>query len=344
MSDYDRLIQQLATTTRDREASLPLRHPDCRSRFWLHDRPTDRVALFFHGFTAAPYQFVPMGERLHRAGYNVLVPRMPGHGYAGQWSNAHVPPLPTDAATYHRFGLQWLAIARSLGRQVSIGGLSGGGTLAAWLALEQPTEIERAILYAPYLSSSSKVIDLVVRKLGGYFAWGPPPDGQTSESIGYPGFGVPSLAVLLQMGDDILRRAARQPSAPLFVISSESDRAVGNFDHAALFEDALKRQPLCWYLRFDRVLDIPHTMMTRSEGNAYASLLITLTKAFIESQITWKDATAIAEKLGRDCTFPQAVLNLGLQDRVSPDMASAMTMFDKRSMLGRSRYRKRRWP
>lgn len=322
------LVQRLQV----QEAALPLANGECRSRVWLQDRPTGRVALFFHGFTAGPYQFVPLAEQLHRAGYTVLVPLMVGHGRLGPWGPERMPPLPTDPAAYQRFGLEWLAIARSLGSRIFVGGLSGGGTLAAWLATERSREIERVILFAPYLSSSSKVVDIMVRKLGGYFAWGPPPPGRRSLPYGYPGFGVPALATLLRLGDEVLRRAARQPVAPLFVISSESDRAVGNFDHVALFERALRRQPLCWYLRFSRVLDIPHTMMTRAEGNAYEPLLATMTRAFFESEITWAEAIAIADKLGPNLTFPQAVAALGLGDRVSPHMAATMTLFDKRAM------------
>ncbi|MDZ8023831.1 MAG: hypothetical protein RMX35_20055 [Nostoc sp. DcaGUA01] len=44
-----------------------------------------------------------------------------------------------------------MQIAKTLGQQVVIGGLSTGGTLAAWLALEHPQEIDSTLLFNPYL-------------------------------------------------------------------------------------------------------------------------------------------------------------------------------------------------
>ena len=328
---YRQAIRSLTQQVQALETKLPLKHPDCRSRFWLHDQPTQRVCLLFHGFTAAPYQFIPMGEALYRAGYNVLAPLLPGHGRAGKWNGSNPPPLPTDPKVYQQFGLEWLAKARSLGKQVSIGGLSGGGTLAAWLAQERPQEVYRSILYAPYLSSSSKVVDLFVSKMQGYFTWGKGAEANTFDRPGYGGFALPALATMLTMGKQVLDRADRQLTAPTFVISSQSDQAVGNWDHRALWEDTLKRQPITWQLMFNRVLDIPHTMMTQEEGNRYASLLVTLTQAFIESSLTWSEIEAIARRMMNSETFMDAVTKLRLTDRVSPQMPAAMTLFDKRA-------------
>jgi len=53
--------------------------------------------------------------------------------------------LPGDPETYQQFGLYWLQQA-GFG-ETSLGGLSGG-TLAAWLALERPQQIDRALVFA----------------------------------------------------------------------------------------------------------------------------------------------------------------------------------------------------
>ena len=78
----DRILQ----TTKAAEDKLPVRNAECRSRFWFQDGPTEYVYLFFHGFTAAPYQSEVMGPELAKAGYTVLSPLMPGHGKEGDWS------------------------------------------------------------------------------------------------------------------------------------------------------------------------------------------------------------------------------------------------------------------
>jgi pimeloyl-ACP methyl ester carboxylesterase len=171
MGNYGELTQGLQQQIADQETAYQLVDDTCRTGFWLHGQPTDRVCLLFHGFTSGPYQFAPLAERLHRAGYNVLTPLLPGHGRAGVWSAENPPPLPEDPSEYLAFGQQWVAWASQMGDRVVVGGLSGGGTLAAWLAYEQAATIDRTLLFAPYLGASLRVLDLFVKAVDTYFSW-----------------------------------------------------------------------------------------------------------------------------------------------------------------------------
>ncbi|WP_008313027.1 alpha/beta hydrolase [Leptolyngbya sp. PCC 6406] len=323
MANYSDIIRVLQRDLPTREAAYPLMDLACRSRLWLHPQPTGRVCLFFHGFTAGPYQFEPLGERLHRAGYNVLAPLLPGHGRAGTWDAQTPSPLPDDPKTYLQFALQWFNLARQMGDRVVVGGLSGGGTLAAWLAFEQAAAIDRALLFAPYLSASRRVVDLFVKTFDSYYAW-----DQTGSS-GYPGFEFKALRAILTIGEYVMAKSRQGPSAPLFVISSESDKAVNNMDHQTLFERGLTYQPKCWYNRFGRVLDIPHTMMTAAEGNTYQDLLNSMAQAFIESDLTWAEVEEIAFRMTQGRTFPTVIQELGWANRASRDMPAMITMVDK---------------
>ena len=325
--EYDKVVTAIARDVRTREAALPLFDSACRSRFFLHPRLTPKVCLFFHGFTAGPYQFAPLGEILFKAGYNVLIPLMPGHGQAGDWSKDNPPPLPTNPKDYLKYALRWMKIARMLGDKVIVGGLSGGGTIAGWLALEQAHNVDRALLFAPYLSSSSRVIDLFVQAFDSYFEW------TKLSAPSYRGFPLAALRAILTIGQYNLNRARRDPVAPMFIISSESDKAVSNNDHHRLFESALAHQPKCWYNRFDRVLDIPHTMMTESEGNPWHNLLHRMAKAYIESDLTWSEVEEIAYRMTKGKIFNAVVAELNLQDKVSADMPTMMTMVDKRAIV-----------
>ncbi len=321
----------LTQRVKSQEDKLPVKNAGCRSQFLLHSAPTSKVCLFFHGFTAAPYQFLPMGRTLHQAGYNVLIPRMPGHGQAGDWNRDNPPPLPTNPDTYKQFGLDWLQKAQALGDRVVVGGLSGGGTLAAWLALERAKEIDRALLFAPYLSSSNKVVDLLVKTFNTYFEWidDTPPD----QVIGYEGFMVAALRVYLDMGKEILKRSKDQPSAPMFIVSTEADKAVSITDHQVLFENILKRQPKSWYYEFDRILNIPHTMLTKAEGNKWENLLNVIAKAYVQSDLTWAEVEEIAYRMTEGKTFNQVVAELKIADRASPDMPAFITLVDKRAIV-----------
>lgn len=327
---YSIAANSLPLRTKLQEDRLPVRNDACRSQFLLHSAPTSKVCLFFHGFTAAPYQFLPMGRTLYQAGYNVLIPRLPGHGQAGDWNGQNPPPLPTDADTYKKFALEWLRQAQGLGDEVVVGGLSGGGTLAAWLALEKAEQIDRALLFAAYLSSSNKVIDLFVKMFNTYFEW---QSDEPGEPIGYKGFTLPDLRVFLDLGSEVLKRSKNAASPPMFVISTEADRAVSNPDHETLFENLLVRQPKTWYYCFDRALNIPHTMMTKAEGNNWENLLNVMTKAFVQSDLAWADIEEIAYRMTEGKTCDQAVAELNLTTKASPDLPALMTMIDKREIV-----------
>ncbi|MEM8808795.1 MAG: alpha/beta fold hydrolase [Cyanobacteria bacterium P01_G01_bin.38] len=330
MTDYLKLKSIIEQDLEDAETNQEeLVDKAFRSYTHLYEHPTDKVCLFFHGFTAGPYQFEPLGQTLHKAGYNILVPRLPGHGIAGDWTPRNPPPLTNDPHVYLKFALHWLGVAQKMGNQVVLGGLSGGATLAAWLALEKADEINRTLLFAPYFSASNKVIDLFVEHIDTYFQW------ENLLGPAYPGFEIEALRAILRIADYNFKRIKKGPVAPFFIISSESDRAVDNFDHQHFFERGLKHQPKCWYHRFDRVLDIPHTMMTEAEGNRYINLLNVMAKAYIESDLTWEAVEEIAYRMTKGRTFNAVVTELGWEARVSPDMPAMITLVDKWSIAAK---------
>lgn len=330
MADYAQLTRSILTEATAAAKAYPLRNDLCRPIYLFHPRPTAKVCLFFHGFTAAPYQFAPLAQTLYRAGYNVLIPLMPNHGLAGEWGPLNPPPLPTDIKVYQDFARVWLKRCQGLGGQAVVGGLSGGATLAAWLGLEEPQGIQKTLLFAPYFNGSNPVLNLFTRLVNRYQEWvrpkGAPP------APGYPGFYVPALRVFLDLGQTMLTRSQSELGASMFVISSESDRAVSNMDHRLFFQQLLKRQPKTWYLCFDRVQDIPHTMMTRAEGNQYEFLLNCLAKGYIESDLSWDEICEIGYRMGRGQQCNAAIAQLKLQAKASPDLPTVMTMIDKREI------------
>ena len=322
MFDYSTTTSAIAQQAKTREDALPVRHEKCRSKFFFQPNPSPKVCLFFHGFTAGPYQFEPLGEALFQAGYNVLVPLQPGHGVAGNWDGNNPPPLPEDPQVYQQFALDWVEKAKLLGKQLIIGGYSTGGTLAAWLAQEHPQHIEKTLLFAPYLSGTNKLVDWLIEILPFYYEW---LNKDNPGNFGYDGFPIPALRFLLDMGQQILDQAKNTPATPMLIISSEGDQATNFHEHKELFENVLKHQPKSWYYCFDKALKIPHTMMTEPEGNHYLNLLITLAKAFIDSEVTWADIEEISYQVRQGKPFNAAVDQLNLNQQVSPDLSVIMS-------------------
>jgi esterase/lipase len=322
MSDYSMLVAAIAQKTKAHEDGLSLLNDGCRSQFFLQSEPSQKVFLFFHGFTATPAQFVPIGKTFYKMGYNVIIPLLPGHGLAGDWNGKTPPPLPEDQKVYQEFGQYWLQQIQDLGEEIIVGGLSGGANLAAWLAIESPQLIDRALLFAPYFSSGNVIVDCIVQTLDIYFKWRTKP-GQTH--YGYKGFFMPSLRVFVDMGQEILKRIEIGPAVPMLIISSGSDRAASKTDHQRLFRAVLQHQSRSWYHCFHQKLDMPHTMMTRAEGNDCLDLLIAVTRAYIESDLTWSEVQEISDRVRQGQCFEATIAELNLGRRASPDLLSLVT-------------------
>ena len=259
-----------------------------------------RFVFSFTDLPQVPYQFEPLGKQLFEAGYNVLIPLQPGHGVAGKFDGDNPPPLPLERQVYQDYAISWLKIAQKLGNKVIVGGLSSGGTLAAWLTLEFSQEIEKTILFSPYLSSKNAIVDFAVEVLPIYYEW---LNKDNPGNFGYNGFKFPALRIFLDMGQEILDKVKNNPSSPIFIVTSESDAVVDRSDLKSLFDSVIEKQPKSWYFCFDKLFDIPHTMMTELEGNNYVGLLNTVAKAYLESDITWDQVLEIGSQYSTRANF-----------------------------------------
>ncbi len=148
-------------------------------------------------------------------------------------------------------------------------------------------------------------------------------------NFGYNGFEVPALRLFLDMGQEILDKVKNNPSPPMFIVTSESDAVVDRSDLKTLFESVIEKQPKSWYFCFDKLFDIPHTMMTELEGNNYVSLLNAVAKAYLESDITWDQVLKIGNQILQGQTFETAAKDLDLIEKVSPDLSVMLSVMDK---------------
>jgi carboxylesterase len=108
------------------------------------DAASERAVLLLHGFGDTPQTFCYLAPALHKAGFAVHVPLLPGHGRlledfdrssADEWIAASRDSLADLTRRYDSVGL---------------GGLSMGGTIAVLLAAELPS-LRALVLMAPYM-------------------------------------------------------------------------------------------------------------------------------------------------------------------------------------------------
>jgi carboxylesterase len=119
----------------------------CHSQLMTHGHKVEHAIVLIHGLTNCPQQFVEFAPLFYRAGYNVLIPRMPRNGLADRMTN-ELKYL--TAEELRDFGNTLVDIADGLGEHITFVGISAGGVIAAWVA-QHRSEVDKAVLIAPSL-------------------------------------------------------------------------------------------------------------------------------------------------------------------------------------------------
>jgi hypothetical protein len=237
---------------RAEEARLPL-NPDCYSRLLTHGARVARVVVYLHGLTNCPLQADALAQQLFAQGYNVYVPRWPGHGEADQMTlaltdlTAEQMVASTDAA---------IDLARGLGDEVSVVGMSAGGAMTAWAA-QYRADVADTVAVSPFLGphlvppwANRAAANLLLRMPNMMLLWNPlEPQGAPGMEHAYPRIPTHALAQFMRLGE-VLQAAAQQApprAAGLGMLLNDADFAVNN---------ALARQLVeAWRAR-GRVVDL----------------------------------------------------------------------------------------
>jgi len=132
-----------------RFTQAPVVRPSARSIFLEGD---ERGVLLFHGWTGYPAEMKFLAEKLHKAGFTVLVPRLPGHGTCGD-DFAH-----SGARDWCRRAVDAYADLQGMCELVYVAGLSMGGLLTLYLSSFFTPE--RIALAAPAVTNTNSFIKL----------------------------------------------------------------------------------------------------------------------------------------------------------------------------------------
>ena len=91
-SNYEEALNRIEAVQAVEAANGDL-NPVCLSKLMTHGERTENAIVFLHGFTSCPEQFEQLGEAFFNQGYNVYIPRLPGHGRRrhSHWSRACTP-------------------------------------------------------------------------------------------------------------------------------------------------------------------------------------------------------------------------------------------------------------
>ena len=252
-------------------------NPVCTSTVMTHGEKTEGVIVFYHGFTSCPQQFRELGQQMFEEGYNVFIPRMPHHGKIERSQDAL---LPTSTEELADFASETIGIAQGLGDTVVVSGLSGGGTIASWIA-QVHEDVDQAVIVAPFLGIGfipaplNRIVARAIDFIPNIPMWWDPAtkaDNPNTAPYSYPGYPLHALAEYLRLGfaaQDLAR--SEKPAVPsIMVINNQHDESVNNgvTDQLVAAWKAHGEEFLRTY-EFEEALGLPHDVITptREDGN-----------------------------------------------------------------------------
>jgi len=216
-----------------REAADPLINPECHSVLFEHADGARPAIVFLHGITSSPVQFNDLGARFHSRGYNVLIPRLPRHGYKDRLSRDHARLTPLE---FIEFASEAVEIGRGLGEYLTVAGLSVSGVVAAWCA-QNRVDVDLAVLIAPAFAPFGVPLGLapalswLTLHLPNLFIWWDPRRrARLGPACSYPRFSTHTMAQSFLLGANVYTAARRQPPATraILAITTRRDPAVNN--------------------------------------------------------------------------------------------------------------------
>jgi esterase/lipase len=214
VSSFEDTVSQVESIITSEGPNL---HPSGHTRLLTHGKKTATAILWFHGYSSAPQQFIPLGQKCFELGMNVYIPRAPHHGLNNRLTEETRKLTEGELKVWAEESLH---IARGLGERVIVGGLSMGGAVTTWLAQIHP-EIDLAIVIAPAIayrvipSVLLPVIIPVISALPDTMHWW---DGKLKEKIegadyNYAWVSMHGLAIFPRMGIEVRKLTRKTPPA-----------------------------------------------------------------------------------------------------------------------------------
>jgi len=186
----------------------------------------EKVIVFFHGLSNCPEQFVPLAQEFFDQGYNVIIPRFPGHVDA---SRDPIFMTPT-AEEFRPMADESIDLAHGLGDRVFVLGLSAGGGVAAWVA-QYRSDVERVVVVAPFFGA--------IGLPSGVDRWGtnlitrlPNIPFPFSTSVPYQYLGMSSLGIgeTMRFAEVPEKASLREPirAGSVVLVTNDNDNTISN--------------------------------------------------------------------------------------------------------------------
>lgn len=244
-SDYREGIDRLRTIM-DRDDDRIARN--ARTALYVHGARAPWSVVLLHGLTNHPGQFLDFAPLLYVVGINVIVPRMPLHGYADRMTNA-LEGLTAEMLLNAAY--ESVDAAMGLGERVAVLGISMGGLLCAHLG-QYRSDVATSVPVAPDFGllrlgrGLTDALSTIVLHLPNFFLWWDPRLKQAQRpATAYPRFSTHALMQTLRIGNAVY--GAAKTTAPaagrISTVVNARDPAVNNEATKQTVERWKRRRP-----------------------------------------------------------------------------------------------------
>ena len=262
ITTYAQAVQRVDSLQAAQESSLI---PECVIKLMTHGRRADDVIVLVHGYTSCPQQFVDLGKQFFDQGYNVLITPLPHHGLRDRMNTEQSLLTAEELVAYAD---DILDLAGGLGERITVGGISGGGVVAAWAA-QHRRDVDLAVVISPAFGFQQVPTPLTgastnaFRLLPNSYAWWDP-ELQDRGGIphAYPRYSTRALAEFMRLGFAVRGAARRQPPAAgqILIITNGAEPSVNNELTQQLAGLWIKRAAVSLY-EFPASLNLPHDLI-----------------------------------------------------------------------------------
>ena len=282
------------------EQPMPLQQGS-QTRVYLQSGPARGTIVMYHGFSAGTWQFEILARRAYADGFNVYIPRLPGHGLHDAKGVEDARGLLTGRnwRDYETFADSTITDVSGLGAPISVIGLSVGGAIAL-SAAEQHPEIVRVAVYAPFLQAAGaakipidaeRVVDDLTFGIAGSLLgllpvhWSRDEQAKTAsgERPGFTRFTMANLYAVTQFGRGIVKDTP-QLKQPVQFFTTAIDHAADEPTIRKVYNAIGGAPHSAWY-QYPAAEKVPHAMIHPYEDNGagHTPALYDMTMNFLET-------------------------------------------------------------
>jgi esterase/lipase len=245
-----------------------------------YGKKVDRAIILVHGYTSCPQQFYELGKRFYDLGYNVLIAPLPHHGFLDRMTESHGQLTAEELTAYAD---ETVDIAQGLGEQVTMMGISAGGTTTAWAA-QNRRDLDMALIISPFFGFR-KIPTLftgAVMNIFGFLRdkfvwWNPVLKDKEPPNYAYPQYSQHALVQILRLGFSVQAQARRSKPAAgkIAVVFNANDTMINNDLATDIIEYWGSHNANLTTYEFGRELLLQHDIIDSSQSAAKVDIVYT---------------------------------------------------------------------